>query len=90
MDRKANFKSCKWNMQTIEVTMKQLQQMLKDDKISIEQFSSIIIDNLGEKCFMDAVQYSLEQKYDKYFLTKKIPESLEKIFGVNSGLAKTD
>jgi len=66
----------------MEVTLEELQQMLKDGKISNQQFTKIMIDNFGEKKVMSALQETMEEVYGKDVLTKPLPPSIKETFGV--------
>lgn len=63
-----------------ELTLKELQQLHQDGKITDEQFTKIIMDNLGTEKFLRIMQETLEETYGTDFLKKPLPENLHKVF----------
>lgn len=51
-----------------ECTIEELQQMLRDGKISTDQFSKIMIDNIGREAFMKAFNSTLEEYFKDFKL----------------------
>jgi hypothetical protein len=66
----------------MEVTLRELQQMLIDGKISTEQFSSIMMEHMGQEAFIKSMQDVLKETYGKDILTKELPPSIKETFGV--------
>lgn len=62
-----------------EMSLQELQNLLIEGKISETQFTKILIDNLGEKKFMETMTKTLQQTYGKNFLTNPLPKDC-KIF----------
>ena len=60
-----------------EMSLKELQQLLIDGKITEDQFTKILMDNLGSQKFMEIMQKTLEETYGTDLLTKPIPPGLK-------------
>jgi hypothetical protein len=54
----------------MEVTLKELQQMLLEDKISTEQFVSIMIQNFGKEVVMETMEKTVQEVYGKKEIDK--------------------
>lgn len=54
----------------IECTVEELQQMLRERKISTTQFASIMIDHMGKEAFMKAYNIALDEYFKDFRLIK--------------------
>ena len=63
----------------IEMSLRELKQLLMDDKITEIQFIKIFIDNIGIKQFMKYMQEVLMTTHGKEILIKIIPDRLKMI-----------
>lgn len=62
-----------------EMSFKEFQQLLIDGKITENEFTKILIDNIGAENFMKIIQETLQKAYGNDLLTKSIPEGIDAI-----------